>query len=344
MNRQQKKEVVVITGASAGVGRATARAFAREGASIGLLARGTDGLDAARREVEAAGGKAIVIPTDVSDPQQVEAAAQSVEDNLGPIDIWVNNAMTTVYSPMMEMTDEEFRRVTEVCYLGFVYGTRSALRRMVPRDHGVVVQVGSALAYRAIPLQSAYCGAKHAIRGFTDAVRTELLHDGSSIRLVMVQLPGLNTPQFELGKSRLPCRPQPVEPIFQPEVAADAIVHCARHETREFTVGGFNSLVIVGQKLAPAVADHYLAYTGVDGQLSNEPETTIRPNNLWAPVPGDHGAHGRFDDRAHAYSPQVAINKNRYRLALTGLAGAVAGLTAWYAHQGTARPTNGRRG
>lgn len=330
MNRQRRNEVIVITGASAGVGRATARAFARTGAAIGLLARGIDGLEAARREVEATGGQAIVIPTDVSDPQQVEAAAQTVEAEFGPIDIWVNNAMTTVYSPMMEMTDEEFRRVTEVCYYGFVYGTRAALRRMVPRDHGVVVQVGSALAYRAIPLQSAYCGAKHAIRGFTDAVRTELMHDGSSIRLVMVQLPGLNTPQFELGKNRLPRRPQPVEPIFQPEVAADAIVHAAHHESREFTVGGFNSLVIAGQKIAPSVADRYLAYTGVDGQLSDEPETAVRPNNLWAPVPGDHGAHGRFDARAHAYSPQVAINKNRYRIALAGLAGAIAGLTAWY--------------
>lgn len=337
MNGQLKREIVVITGASAGVGRATARAFAREGAAIGLLARGTDGLEAARSEVEAAGGTAIVIPTDVADPQQVEAAAQRVENELGPIDIWVNNAMTTVYSPMMEMTDEEFRRVTEVCYFGFVYGTRSALRRMIPRNRGVVVQVGSALAYRAIPLQSAYCGAKHAIRGFTDAVRTELLHDGSAIRLVMVQLPGLNTPQFELGKNRLPCRPQPVEPIFQPEVAADAIVHSARHENREFTVGGFNSFVIAGQKIAPAVADRYLAYTGVDGQMSAEPETKPRPNNLWAPVPGDHGAHGRFDERAHDFSPQVMMNKHRYRFALAGLAVAFAGLTAWRSHQNAAR-------
>ncbi len=338
MNRRPRQEVVVITGASAGVGRATARAFARQGAAIGLLARGTDGLDAARREVEAAGGTAIVVPTDVSDSLQVEAAAQAVEDQLGPIDIWVNNAMTTVYSPMMEMTDDEFRRVTEVCYYGFVYGTRSALRRMVPRNRGVVVQVGSALAYRAIPLQSAYCGAKHAIRGFTDAVRTELLHDGSAVRLVMVQLPGLNTPQFELGKNRLPCRPQPVEPIFQPEVAADAIVHSAHHETREFTVGGFNSFVIAGQKIAPSVADHYLAYTGVSGQMSEEPETSPRPNNLWAPVPGDHGAHGRFDDRAHAFSPQVTLNKHRYQIAFAGLAGAIAGLTAWCVqHRSTSR-------
>lgn len=328
MSEQQKPEVVVITGASAGVGRATVRAFAKQGASIGLLARGAEGLEAARQEVDNAGGRAIAVPTDVSDPAQVEAAAAAVESQLGPIDIWVNNAMTTVYSPMMEMTDEEFRRVTEVCYLGFVYGTRTALRRMLPRNAGVVVQVGSALAYRAIPLQSAYCGAKHAIRGFTDAVRTELLHDGSAVRLVMVQLPGLNTPQFELGKNRLAARPQPVAPIFQPEVAADAIVHAARHESREFTVGGFNSLVIAGQKIAPSVADHYLAATAVEGQMTSEPESSPRPNNLWSPVPGDHGAHGRFDAMAYAYSPQVMLNKNRQALAIAAVAGALTGLAA----------------
>jgi NAD(P)-dependent dehydrogenase (short-subunit alcohol dehydrogenase family) len=328
MASQNKSEVVVVTGASAGVGRATVRAFASQGASIGLLARGTDGLEAARREVEEAGGKAIAIATDVSDPKQVEAAAEKVEQTFGPIDIWVNNAMTTVYSPFMNMTDEEFHRVTEVCYYGFVHGTRSALRRMVPRNRGVVVQVGSALAYRAIPLQSAYCGAKHAIKGFTDAVRTELLHEGSEVRLVMVQLPGLNTPQFQLGKNRLPRKPQPVPPIFQPEVAADAIVHSAHHESREFTVGGFNAVVIAGQKLAPAVADRYLAYTAVDGQMTEDAEGAERPNNLWNPVPGDHGAHGRFDDLATSFSPQVMANKNRYRLALAGIAGAALGTVA----------------
>ncbi len=331
---QRNREVVVITGASAGVGRATVRAFARTGASIGLLARGSDGLEAARREVESAGGKALALPTDVSDPKQVEAAAEAVEKSLGPIDIWVNNAMTTVFSPFMKMTDEEFIRVTEVCYFGVVFGTRSALRRMLPRNRGVVVQVGSALAYRAIPLQSAYCGSKHAIRGFTDALRTELLHDGSAVRLVMVQLPGLNTPQFDLGKNRMPRRPQPVAPIFQPEVAADAIVHSAHHESREFTVGSFNAVVIAGQKLAPAVADHYLAYTAVDGQLSEDQELPGRPNNLWEPVPGDHGAHGRFDHLAHAFSPQVMINKNRYRLALAGIAGVLAGTVALLACRG----------
>jgi NADP-dependent 3-hydroxy acid dehydrogenase YdfG len=330
----RKRDVVVITGASAGVGRATARAFGKRGASVGLLARGTDGLEATRREVEEAGGRALVVPTDVSDSKAMEAAAQTVEETLGPVDIWVNNAMTTVYSPFMNMTDEEFHRVTEVCYYGFVHGTRAALRRMVPRNHGVVVQVGSALAYRAIPLQSAYCGAKHAIKGFTDAVRTELMHEGSAVRLVMVQLPGLNTPQFELGKNRLPRRPQPVAPIFQPEVAADAIVHSAYHESREFTVGNFNAIVIAGQKLAPAIADRYLAYTAVDGQMSEEPEVQERPNNLWEPVPGDHGAHGRFDDVASGYSPQVMINKNRHRLALAGIAGAVLGAAALLAYRG----------
>jgi short-subunit dehydrogenase len=330
MSDSHNNDVVVITGASAGVGRATVRAFAKRGASIGLLARGHEGLEAARREVEEAGGRAIVVPTDVSDSEQVEAAAQLVEESLGPIDIWVNNAMTTVYSPFMSMPVEEFHRVTEVCYYGFVHGTRAALRRMVPRNRGVVVQVGSALAYRAIPLQSAYCGAKHAIRGFTDAVRTELMHDGSSVRLIMVQLPGLNTPQFDLGKNRLPHLPQPVAPIFQPEVAADAIVHSAYHESREFTVGNFNTIVIAGQRIAPAIADRYLASTAVDGQMSGQPDVQERPSNLWGPIPGDHGAHGRFDDVASSYSFQTTLNKNRHRLAIAGIAGLVLSAAAYW--------------
>lgn len=229
-------EVVVVTGASAGVGRATARAFARRGASVALLARGSDGLEAARAEVVSLGGNALVIPTDVADPEQVEAAAAQVEESLGPIDVWVNNAMVSVFSPATETPAAEYKRVTEVTYLGYVYGTLAALKRMVPRDSGVIVQVGSALAYRGIPLQSAYCGAKHAIQGFTESVRCELLHDGSNVKITMVQLPALNTPQFGWVKSRLPRRPQPVLPIYQPEVAADAIVWASRHYRREWHV------------------------------------------------------------------------------------------------------------
>jgi NAD(P)-dependent dehydrogenase (short-subunit alcohol dehydrogenase family) len=224
MSGRRRPEVVVITGASAGVGRATVRAFARLGAHIGLLARGHDGLNAARQEVEAVGGQALVLPTDVANDAQVEAAATAVEAAFGPIDIWVNNAMVSVFSPVKEMTPEEFRRVTEVTYLGTVHGTMAALRRMLPRDHGTIVQVGSTLAYRGIPLQAAYCGAKHAIQGFTESVRCELLHDGSHVRLTMVQLPALNTPQFGWVKNRLPHKGQPVPPIYQPGVAAEAIV------------------------------------------------------------------------------------------------------------------------
>jgi NAD(P)-dependent dehydrogenase (short-subunit alcohol dehydrogenase family) len=235
---QPQTRVVVVTGASAGVGRATAIAFARKGAAVGLLARGADGLDGARRDVEAAGGEALVVPTDVSDPEQVERAATAVEEALGPLDVWVNNAMATVFSPFTKITPEEYKRATEATYLGYVWGTMAALRRMLPRDRGVIVQVGSALAYRAIPLQAPYCGAKHAIQGFTESVRCELLHDRSSVRLTMVQLPALNTPQFDWGRSRMPRKPQPVPPIYQPKVAADAIVWAAGARRREVYVGG----------------------------------------------------------------------------------------------------------
>ena len=231
------REVVVITGASAGVGRALVREFARRGAWIGLLARGPDGLEAARIEVEDAGGRALVLPTDVADADAVEAAASAVEQTFGPIDIWINNAMVSVFSPVREMTAAEFRRVTEVTYLGIVHGTLAALRRMLSRDRGTIVQVGSALAYRGTPLQSAYCGAKHAVQGFTESLRSELLHDGSRVRVTMVQLPALNTPQFSWVKSRLPREPQPVPPIFQPEVAARAIYWSAHHHRRELSIG-----------------------------------------------------------------------------------------------------------
>jgi NAD(P)-dependent dehydrogenase (short-subunit alcohol dehydrogenase family) len=323
MVRRRRPEVVVVTGASAGVGRATVQAFARQGAYIGLLARGLEGLEAARVEVEAAGGKALVLPTDVANADQVEAAAAAVEAALGPIDIWVNNAMVSVFSPLKEMTPEEFRRVTEVTYLGTVYGTMAALRRMQPRDHGTIVQVGSALAYRGIPLQAAYCGAKHAIQGFTESLRCELLHDGSHIHLTMVQLPALNTPQFGWVKSRLPRKAQPVPPIYQPEVAAEAIVWAAHHDRRELNVGLSTALVLLGNKLAPGVGDHYLAWTGYEAQQADEPADPNRPHNLWQPLPGDHGAHGDFGHRAYQSSPQLWATTHRGWLAL-----AVAGVAA----------------
>ena len=320
-----KSQVVVITGASAGVGRAAVREFARHGASIGLIARGRDGLEAARREVEMAGGRALVLPTDVSQATQVESAAERVEQELGPIDVWVNNAMCSVFSPIKEMTPDEYKRVTEVTYLGFVYGSISALKRMLPRDRGVIVQVGSALAYRSIPLQSAYCGAKHAIAGFTDSLRCELFHDRSNVKVTMVDMPALNTPQFSWVKSRLKNKPQPVPPIFQPEVAAQAIYHAAQHPRRQFFVGSPTVLAIQGQKFIPGLLDRYLGRTGYDSQQTDEPDDPNRPNNVWEPVPGDHGAHGSFDAEARNFSLQVWLDLNRNWLALAS-AGIVAGV------------------
>jgi NAD(P)-dependent dehydrogenase (short-subunit alcohol dehydrogenase family) len=276
--------IVVITGASAGVGRATAEAFARIGARLGLLSRGADGLEATRRDVERLGGQAFVVPTDVADATAVEAAAEAVERAFGPIDVWINNAMVSVFSPVAQMEPEEFRRVTEVTYLGTVYGTLAALRRMRRRNCGVIVQVGSALAYRGIPLQSAYCGAKHAIQGFMDSLRSELLHDQSGVRVTMVQLPALNTPQFRWVKNRLPREPQPVPPIFQPEVAAKAIVYAADHPRREMYVGWSTMKAIMGDKIAPSYADRYLAEHGYELQQTHEPADADRPNNLWAPA------------------------------------------------------------
>jgi short-subunit dehydrogenase len=317
-------EVVVITGASAGVGRATARAFARRGARIGLIARGRDGLEAAQREVERAGGQALVLPVDVADAQAIEAAAVAVEEKFGPIDIWVNNAMVSVFSPVKEMTAEEFRRVTEVTYLGCVYGTLAALKRMALRNAGVIIQVGSALAYRGIPLQSAYCGAKHAVQGFTEALRCELWHDGSNVRVTTVQMPALNTPQFSWVKSRLPNKPQPVPPIFQPEVAAQAILWAAHHNRPEMYVGWPTVKAIVGNKIAPRFADWYLARNGYEAQQTGVPIEPERKDNLWEPVPGDHGAHGEFGARSRASSWQWWLSTNRAWLAL--LAGALVAL------------------
>jgi short-subunit dehydrogenase len=290
-------QVVVVTGASAGVGRATARRFASQGASVALLARNENRLQAAAREVEHAGGRALVVPTDVVDHDAVEQAAARIEDELGPIDVWVNNAMATIFSRFVDISPDEFRRSTEVTYLGFVWGTMAALRRMIPRDTGTIVQVGSALAYRGIPLQAPYCGAKHAIKGFTESVRTELLHDGSNVHIAMVELPAHNTPQFNWGRNRMPKRPQPVPPIYQPEVAAEAILHAATHDTRQLFVGWPTIATRVANALAPGLVDRYLARTGFKSQLTDEPEHA-RPDNLFESVDGDYGAHGRFDDQA----------------------------------------------
>ena len=324
-----RAEVVVITGASAGVGRATAQRFAKEGARIGLIARGIDGLEGARRDVEKLGGKALVIPVDVADADKVEAAAARIEAELGEIDIWINNAMTSVFAPIKEMTPEEFRRVTEVTYLGYVYGTLAALKRMLPRNRGVIVQVGSALAYRGIPLQSAYCAAKHAVQGFCDSLRCELLHDKSHVRLTMVQLPALNTPQFGWVKSRLARKAQPVPPIFQPEVAAEAIYFATQNPRREFYVGLPSVEAIVANKIAPGLLDRYLARTGYDSQQHDGPEEPNRPNNLWQPVPGDHGAHGAFDARARSWSPQLWTSEHRTLISLAALALGISGLLAF---------------
>jgi short-subunit dehydrogenase len=323
------RPTVVITGASAGVGRATVRKFARHGAQIGLLARGIDGLKAAQREVEKLGGKALVIPTDVANAEEVEAAAEKVETEFGKIDVWVNNAMASVFSPIKKMTADEFRRVTEVTYLGYVYGTLAALKRMLPRDCGVIVQVGSALAYRGIPLQAAYCAAKHAIQGFCDSLRTELIHDKSKVKVTMLQMPALNTPQFGWVKSRLPHKAQPVPPIFQPEVAAEAIYFAAHNPRREFYVGMPSVEAIVANKIAPGLLDHYLAHNGYRSQQHDGVENPNRPNNLWEPVAGDHGAHGTFDARARNWSPQLWTSEHRGWIAAALLFVGFSGLLAF---------------
>jgi short-subunit dehydrogenase len=318
---EQRPEVVVVTGASAGVGRAVVREFAKDKAHIGLIARGRAGLEAAAREVEEMGGKALVLPLDVADAAAVDLAAERVECEFGPIDAWVNGAMVSVFSPVKEMTAADYRRVTEVTYLGFVHGTLAALRRMLPRDRGIIVQVGSALAYRGIPLQSAYCAAKHAIQGFTESLRSELIHDKSGVKVTMVQLPAVNTPQFDWSKSRMPRQAQPVPPIYQPEVPARAIHHAAHHYRREWQVGLMTDVVIAGNAVAPGLGDWYLAQTGYDGQMTGRPADPNRPNNLYEPLDAetDHGAHGRFDDRASPASRQWWVTKNRGLLAAAGL-------------------------
>ena len=319
-------KIVVVTGASAGVGRAAAMAFARRGDSVALLARGAESLAGAAREVAAVGGNPLVVPTDVADHDRVDAAAETVETELGPIDVWVNDAMTTVFAPFDAIEPQEFARATQVTYLGVVWGTRAALRRMRRRNRGTVVQVGSALAYRGIPLQAPYCGAKHAIKGFTESVRTELLHDGSDVQVTMVQLPALNTPQFDMGRTKMDRQPQPVPPIYQPEVAADAIVWASEQRRREVFVGASTVKTIWGNKLLPGLADRYLARNGFAAQLTDEKLEGGRQGNLFAPVPGDHGTRGRFDD-ARRRSVQLVLSQHRSAiggaLALAAL-GAVA--------------------
>jgi NAD(P)-dependent dehydrogenase (short-subunit alcohol dehydrogenase family) len=317
------RPVVVVTGGSAGVGRATARAFARKGFQVALLARGVERLEAACREVEGAGVPCLAVPTDVADPAAVEAAASEIEDMLGPIDVWVNNAMTSVFSPVAELDAEEVRRVAEVTFLGSVNGTLAALRRMRPRDRGTIVQVGSALAYRAIPLQASYCASKFAIRGFVDSLRCELLHDRSAVRVTTVHMPALNTPQFGWVRSRMPRHPQPVPPIYQPEVAARAIVWAAEHPRREYWVGGTTVGTIVANAVAPGLLDRYLARTNVDAQQTDQPADPDRPDNLCEPAPGNQAAHGIFDERSKGRSVQSQLSMHR-RLTATGVASGAA--------------------
>lgn len=317
---RKKPKVVVITGASAGVGRAAVREFARRGAAIGLIARNVEALEAAQHEVNMLGGRALILPVDVADSAAMEAAATRVESELGPIDVWVNNAMVTVVSPVSRVEPEEVQRVTEVTYLGTVYGTLAALRHMRPRNRGVIVQVGSALAYRAIPLQAPYCAAKFAIRGFTDSLRCELMNEGSRIHVTMVHLPALDTPQFDWCRTRMDRKPQPVPPIFAPEVAARAIVWAAAHRRRELFVGGPTYQAIWGNKVAPHLLDRYLARAGAESQLSLEPVESNRQDNLWAPVPGDHGAHGRFGSQSHRASRALWLTMHRASLAAAGMA------------------------
>jgi NAD(P)-dependent dehydrogenase (short-subunit alcohol dehydrogenase family) len=321
------REVVVVTGASAGVGRATVREFARRGADVGLIARGAEGLEAARREVEELGGRALALGADVADAEQVEQAAAHMEAELGPIDVWINNAFAGIFAAFADVTPGEFRRVTEVTYLGQVNGTRSALKRMRPRDRGTIVLVGSALAYRGIPLQSAYCGAKHALQGFQDSVRAELIHDGSHVNLVMVQLPALNTPQFDWVRARTPGQPKPLGAVYEPEVAARAIWFAAHSRRKEVVVGAPALEAIAGDKLASGLMDRYLAKTAVEGQYESTPLDPDRPDNLFEPVPGDHGAHGRFSRRARTRSPQLWTDRHRGLLAGAVALGAACAFT-----------------
>jgi NAD(P)-dependent dehydrogenase (short-subunit alcohol dehydrogenase family) len=319
----KQSEVVVITGASGGVGRATARKFAADGARVGLIARGRRGLEATAREVEQAGGEALVLPLDVADPDAVESAAAAVEEKFGPIDVWVNDAMVTLYAEFLDIEPDEYKRATEVTYLGMVWGTRAALKRMVPRDRGSIVQVCSAMSYRGIPLQSPYCGAKAACKGFTESILTELIHHKSKVRVSMIQLPGLNTPQFTWGRTKLPKQTMPVPPIYQPEIAGDAVHHAAHHKRRQIYVGYPTVMNIFGERVAPWVLDRYLAKVGYTKQMTDQPLDPEGHDNLFQPVDEDRGAHGPFDDQAHSFSPQYELAKRR-GLVLAGVGAAAA--------------------
>jgi NAD(P)-dependent dehydrogenase (short-subunit alcohol dehydrogenase family) len=325
------EEIVVVTGASSGIGRATARRFARRGVSLALIARGREGLEGARREVEEAGGRALVLPLDVGDAEAVDAAAQAVEDALGPIDIWINSAMATVFAFLKDITAEEFRRANETTYFGSVWGIKAALARMRERDRGTIVQVGSAMAYQGIPLQAPYCGGKHGVQGVIESLRCELRHEGSKVHLTTVQLPGINTPQFEHARNKFPTRSIPVAPYYRPEVAADAIHWAAHHRRREVWVGVPTIYTIWGNRLAPWLAERYLAKTAVGGQLTDTPLAPDRPDNLYGPPPGDAGAHGPYDADAHPHSLQTRLSEHRgavlAALAAAGLAGAAGALT-----------------
>lgn len=314
-NDMQAKKNVVVTGASAGLGRAVVREFAKSGDNIALIARGVDGLEGAKREVEFYGGRALVLPLDIADADAVERAASEIEKELGPIDIWINNAMNSVFSPIERMQPDEYKRVTEVTYLGQVYGALSALKRMRARNSGCIIFVGSALAYRGIPLQSAYCAAKHAVEGFYDSFRSELIHDKLNIRTCMVQLPAMNTTQFEFVRNKFPYKPKPMGMIYQPEVAARAIKFATENDRREIYVGWPTLEAIVGNKILPGYADHRLAKIGYEGQFTKEPADLNRKDNLWEPLPGDHGAHGPFNKESHSFSPLLWATENRGLLA-----------------------------
>jgi NAD(P)-dependent dehydrogenase (short-subunit alcohol dehydrogenase family) len=324
--------IVVITGASAGLGRAIAHGFAKRGARIGLVARNPEALEAAKRECEDLGGRALVLPTDVSDAEAVDAAANHVEEEFGPIDIWVNDAMVSVFSPVKEMEASDYKRVTDVLYLGFVHGTLSALKRMLPRDRGTIIQIGSALSYRSIPLQSAYCACKHAINGFTDSLRCELHHDNSNVKVTAIQMPAMNTTQFDWVKNRMPNDTQPVPPIYEPELAAEVVVAAglAKHPRPEYWVGTPTVAAIIGQKFIPGLLDIYLGKTGYKSQqIPNEPKNPNAPNNLYDYVPGKHSARGKFADRSTMTSVEVNILLHRnwfvlgVAVALTAIGGAV---------------------
>jgi NAD(P)-dependent dehydrogenase (short-subunit alcohol dehydrogenase family) len=326
MAKEREQRVVVITGAGSGIGRATARRFGADSDKVALLARGEEELAGAAAEIEAAGGTALIVPIDVADPDAVEAAAERVERELGLIDVWISNAMTTVFAFFDDIEPDEFRRATDVTYHGAVWSTRSALRRMMPRDRGTIVLVGSAMAYQGIPLQSPYCGAKHAIKGFFDSVRTELRSKGSKVQVTMVQLPGHNTPQFDHNRSKMPHHPQPVAPVYQPEVAADAIHFAAAHRRRQIYVGVPTYYTVLGSKFAPWLAELYLARTAVSGQQTEgPPDAQNRAGNLMEPPPGDPGAHGPFDDKAHGRSLTWWASRNRWALAGGALGAAALG-------------------